>query len=46
MRNIHKQNIIDKKKFLREADHLTIPPRLEGKAKNAKMNPKKKKKQT
>jgi hypothetical protein len=38
-----KQNPIDKKKLLREADHLTVPPRLEGKVKNAKMNPIKKK---
>lgn len=30
--------MVDKKKFLREMDHLTRPPRLEGKAKNAKMN--------
>lgn len=29
----------DKKKILREKDHLTRPPRLEGKVKNAKMNP-------
>lgn len=29
----------DKKKFLREQDHLTRPPRLEGKVKNAMMNP-------
>jgi hypothetical protein len=32
----------DKKKRLREQDHLTRPPRLEGKAKNAAMNPKRK----
>jgi len=37
----HRQ--IDKKKLLREAGHLTRPPRLEGKTKNAKMNPKRKK---
>lgn len=29
----------DKKKFLREQDHLTRPPRLEGKVKNTMMNP-------
>ena len=34
----------DKKKLLRVQDHLTRPPRLEGKAKNAAMNPKRKKK--
>lgn len=35
---------INKKKLLRETDHLTRPPRLEGKAKNAGMNPIRKKK--
>jgi hypothetical protein len=40
MKNI----LIDKKKLLRQSDHLTRPPRLEGKAKNAQMNPVKKKK--
>ena len=30
---------LDKKKLLRELDHLTRPPRLEGKVKNAMMNP-------
>lgn len=30
---------IDKKKRLRKTNHLTRPPRLEGKVKNAKMNP-------
>jgi hypothetical protein len=35
---------MDKKKVLREQDHLTRPPRLEGKAKNAAMNPVRKKK--
>ncbi|MBI5003998.1 hypothetical protein HZC00_02815 [Candidatus Kaiserbacteria bacterium] len=34
----------DKKKTLRQTDHLTTPPRLEGKAKNAGMNPVRKKK--
>lgn len=29
----------DKKKVLRQTDHLTTPPRLEGKAKNAGMDP-------
>lgn len=33
----------DKKKVLREMDHLTRPPRLEGKAKNAGLNPIRKK---
>ncbi|MEK7461574.1 MAG: hypothetical protein AAB586_00685 [Patescibacteria group bacterium] len=41
MRNHEK---IDKKKLLREMDHLTVPPRLEGVIKNAKMNPVRKKK--
>jgi len=35
---------IDKKKRLREQGHLTRPPRLEGKVKNAMMNPIRKKK--
>lgn len=34
-----KKNLTDKKKDLREKIHLTRPPRLEGKVKNAKMNP-------
>ena len=34
------------KREVREELHLTRPPRLEGKVKNAMMNPKKKKKQT
>jgi len=29
----------DKKKVLRQVDHLTTPPRMEGKAKNAGLNP-------
>jgi len=37
-----KQKSVDKKKRLRETTHLTRPPRLEGKVKNAKTNPKKK----
>lgn len=32
----------DKKKRLRELNYLTRPPRLEGKIKNAKMNPRRK----
>jgi len=40
----NKSNPIDKKKALREATHLTKPPRLEGVVKNAKMNPVRKKK--
>lgn len=36
---------MDKKKLLRQEDRLTRPPRLEGKAKNAGMNPIRKKKQ-
>ncbi|MDO8517976.1 MAG: hypothetical protein Q7S26_01645 [bacterium] len=38
-----KQLPTDKKKLLREVDHLTRPPRLEGRAKNARMNPIRKK---
>jgi len=38
--------MIDKKKFLRENDHLTRPPRLECRAKNIKMNPVRKNKKT
>ncbi len=34
-----KKIIDDKKKLLREQDWLTRPPRLEGKAKNAMLNP-------
>jgi hypothetical protein len=37
-------NTINKKKLLRATDHLTTPPRMEGKVKNAMMNPVKKKK--
>jgi hypothetical protein len=39
-----KNNKINKKKLLRQMDHLTTPPRLEGVVKNAKMNPVRKKK--
>ena len=35
---------VDKKRLLRQEDHLTLPPRLEGVVKNAKMNPVKKEK--
>jgi len=31
--------VMDKKKLLREMDHLTRPPRMEGRAKNKAMNP-------
>jgi hypothetical protein len=37
---------MDKKRLLREADHLTRPPRLEGRNKNAKMNPVRKRKKS
>jgi len=33
---------LDKKRLLREHDHLTRPPRLEGKVKEAMMQPVKK----
>lgn len=36
----------DKKRLLRDLDHLTVPPRLEGVVKNARMNPVRKKKKT
>jgi len=39
-----RQTPSDKKRRLREVDHLTRPPRLEGKAKNAGMNPVRKQK--
>ena len=39
MNNNNKQYIVDKKKVLREMDHLTRPPRLEGKNKNFNTNP-------
>jgi len=38
-----KQDSINKKKLLRQTNHLTTPPRMEGKVKNAQMNPIKKK---
>ena len=45
MVNAKKQyRIVDKKSLLREADHLTRPPRLEGAVKNKMMNPIRKKK--
>lgn len=37
-----KRILTDKKKNLRQKTHLTRPPRMEGKIKNAKMNPVKK----
>jgi hypothetical protein len=44
MEHIKKQNQMDKKQLIRQSDHLTIPPRMEGKVKNAGINPVKKKK--
>jgi len=41
---MNKHGPMDKKRLLRATDHLTRPPRLEGKAKNAMMYSKKKKK--
>ena len=41
-----KRNLEDKKKDLRGKTHLTRPPRMEGKVKNAKMNPMRKIKKT
>ena len=37
------QNIIDKKKLIREKDRLTRPPRLERRVKNSNKNLKRKK---
>jgi len=34
---------VDRKRLIRELDHFTVPPRLEGKVKNAMMNPVRKK---
>ncbi|HCR52621.1 TPA: hypothetical protein DIV48_03205 [Candidatus Kaiserbacteria bacterium] len=39
-----KRDFLDWKRILREQDRLTRPPRLEGKVKNAMMNPVRKKK--
>lgn len=38
-----KDSRLDKKGILRRSDHLTRPPRMEGDAKNAGMNPVRKK---
>ncbi len=38
-----RQKILDRKSLLRQQDRLTRPPRLEGKIKNAMMNPVRKK---
>lgn len=37
------ENLLDKKKMLRQADHFTRPPRLEGAVKEAMMQPIRKK---
>jgi len=37
--NTNNKYVVDKKKFIREADHLTRPPRMECKTKNSRMNP-------
>lgn len=41
---MNKRNPMDKKKLLRQEDRPTRPPRLEGEAKNAGMEPIRKKK--
>ena len=41
---VPKQRMIDKKRLLRQTDHLTRPLRLEGATKNKMMNPIRKKK--
>lgn len=43
---MNKRMLTDKKKLLRQEDHLTRPPRLEGKAKNAGLEPVRKKKKS
>lgn len=40
----NKKDALDKKKLLREQDHLTRPPRLEGAVKEKMMQPMRKKK--
>ncbi len=40
------ERIVDKKRLLREQDHLTRPPRLEGGVKEAMMQPIRKKKKS
>lgn len=44
MPKLSKRNISDKKKLLREQDHLTRPPRLEGVVKEKMMQPVRRKK--
>lgn len=44
MKNPRNFGPMDQKKMMQEAYHFTRPPRLEGGAKNAMMNPIKKKK--
>lgn len=39
MRHYARMKVEDKKKLLREEDHMTRPPRLEGVVKNTKTNP-------
>lgn len=46
MSKAKKQTPINKKELLRQTNHLTTPPRLEGKVKNAMMNPVRKKKKS
>lgn len=44
MRRLTKHEQFDKKKLLRQEDHLTRPPRLEGVVKEAMMQPVRKQK--
>ncbi len=46
MKGIKNWGPMDKKRLLRQSDHFTMPPRLEGKVKNAMMQPVRKKKAT
>lgn len=45
MKNFKELDPVDKKKLMQESYHMTRPPRMEGKVKNAMMNPVKKQKQ-
>lgn len=42
MKSTQGRKNVDGKKEVRQESHLTRPPRLEGKVKNARMNPQKK----
>ena len=46
MNNAKEQGPMDRRRMLRKTDRLTRPPRLEGKVKNAAMNPVRKRKKS